>query len=49
MRSCGNEVYKMEKSKEVTWEPWKLHSCNLINANIKRDFYLDVYTIFNRM
>ena len=24
IRSCGNEVYKVEKSKEDTWEPWKL-------------------------
>ena len=26
--SCGNEVYKVEKSKEDTWEPWKLRSRN---------------------
>ena len=28
IRSCDNEVYKVEKSKEDTWEPWKLHSRN---------------------
>ena len=26
LRSCGNEVLKVDKSKEDTWEPWKLHS-----------------------
>ena len=29
IKSCGNEVYKVEKSKEDTWEPWKLRSCSL--------------------
>ena len=28
VRSCGSEVYKVEKSKEDTWEPWKLRSRN---------------------
>ena len=28
IRSCGNEVYRVEKSKEDTWEPWKLRSRN---------------------
>ena len=28
IRSCGNEVYKVEKLKEDTWEPWKLRSRN---------------------
>ena len=28
LRSCGNEVHKVEKSKEGTWEPWKLRSRN---------------------
>ena len=28
IRSCGNEVYKVEKSKEDTWEPRKLRSRN---------------------
>ena len=28
IRSCGNEVYKVEKSKEDTLEPWKLRSRN---------------------
>ena len=23
MRACGKVVYKVEKSKEDTWEPWK--------------------------
>ena len=23
MISCGKDVYKVEKSKENTWEPWK--------------------------
>ena len=26
--ACGSEVYKMEKSKEDTWDPWKLRSRN---------------------
>ena len=28
IRSCCKEVYKVEKSKEDTWEPWKLRSRN---------------------
>ena len=28
IRSCGNEVYDVEKSKEDTWEPWKLRIRN---------------------
>ena len=28
IRSYGNEVYKVEKSKEDTWEPRKLRSRN---------------------
>ena len=28
IRSCGNEVYELEKSKEDTWEPRKLRSRN---------------------
>ena len=28
IRSCGNEVYKVEKSEEGTLEPWKLRSRN---------------------
>ena len=28
IRSCGNVVYKVEKSKEDTWEPRKLRSRN---------------------
>ena len=28
IRSCGNDVYKVEKSKEDNWEPRKLRSRN---------------------
>ena len=28
IRSCGKDVYKVEKSKDDTWELWKIRSCN---------------------
>ena len=38
MRSCCNEVYKVEKSKEDTWEPWNLRSRNF-SMTSKKNFY----------
>ena len=37
--SCGIEVYKVEKSKEDTWEPWKLRSRNF--SMISEEFLMD--------
>ena len=39
IRSCGNEVYKMEKSNEDTWRPWKLRSRNF--SMISEEFFMD--------
>ena len=37
IRSCGNNVYKVEKSKEDTWEPWKFRS--RIFSMISEEFF----------
>ena len=39
IRSCGNEVYNVEKSKEDTWEPWKLRSRNF--SMTSEEFFMD--------
>ena len=39
IRSCGNEEYKVEKSKEDTWEPWQLHSRNF--SMTSEEFFMD--------
>ena len=39
MRSCGNEGYKVEKSKEDTWEPRKLRSRNF--SMTSEEFLMD--------
>ena len=39
IRSCGNEVYKVEKSKEDTWEPRMLRSRNF--SMTSEEFLLD--------
>ena len=39
IRSCGNEVYKVEKSKEDIWEPRKLRSRNL--SMTSEEFLMD--------
>ena len=39
IRSCGNEVYKVEKSKEDTWEPRKLRSRNF--SMTSEEFLMD--------
>ena len=38
IRSCGNDVYNVKKSKEDTWEPWKFRS---------RNFFDDLGGVFN--
>ena len=37
IRSCGNEVYEVEKSREDTREPWKLRSRNF--SMTSEDFF----------
>ena len=39
MRSCGNEVYNVEKSEEDTWESWKLCSRNF--SMTSEEFFMD--------
>ena len=39
IRSCGNEVYNMAKSKEDTWEPWKLRSRSF--SMTLEEFFMD--------
>ena len=39
IRSYGNEVYKVEKSKEDTWEPRKLRSRNF--SMISEEFLME--------
>ena len=39
IRSCGNEVYKVEKSKKDTWEPRKLRSRNF--SMTSEEFLMD--------
>ena len=39
IRSCGNDVYKVEKSKEDTWEPWKFRSRNF--SMTSEEFLMD--------
>ena len=37
IRSCGNEVYKVEKSKEDTWEPWKVRNFSMTSEEFLMD------------
>ena len=39
IRSCSNEVYKVEKLKEDTWEPRKLRSLNF--SMTSEEFLMD--------
>ena len=39
IRSCSNGVYKVEKSKEDTRKPWKLHSRNF--SMTSEEFLMD--------
>ena len=39
MRSCGKDVYKVEKSKEDTWEPWKFRRRNF--SMTSEEFLMD--------
>ena len=39
IRTCGKDVYKVEKSKEDTWEPWKFRSRNF--SMTSEEFLMD--------
>ena len=39
MRLCGKDVYKVEKSKDDTWEPWKFRRRNF--SMTSEEFLMD--------